>query len=107
MLQFLYDHATYLTDEEYQNKFHEAPITNIQKFVERPIIYIILSVKAKNVKEFSALLLSNKEKMFAEATRHPIWGIGLSFSDKEKEKVAKWSGLNIMGHLIKEIIEQK
>jgi len=66
-----------------------------------------LSVKAKNVKEFSALLLSNKEKMFAEATRHPIWGIGLPFSDKEKEKVAKWSGLNIMGHLIKEIIEQK
>ena len=66
-----------------------------------------LSVKAKNVKEFSALLLSNKEKMFAEATRHPIWGIGLPFSDKEKEKVAKWSGLNVMGHLIKEIIEQK
>ena len=41
MVQFIYDSACYLTDLEYKDAYPHRPTTNIQKLVEKPLIYII------------------------------------------------------------------
>jgi hypothetical protein len=41
MLQFLYDPAVFLTDQEYRETFPEKPPLNVQAFIEKPQIFIL------------------------------------------------------------------
>jgi len=65
----------------------------------------VLRAKLATVPEFRNLLETHKDKTFAEATKHPIWGIGHSLGDNDSTDPAKWSGKNLMGKLLNEIID--
>ena len=67
------------------------------------IILKALSIKLKSCPEFGAMIRAHKDKKFAEATKHPIYGIGKTLSDKFKCDEAKWSGDNEMGKLLNKI----
>ena len=67
------------------------------------IILKALSVKLKSCLVFGAMIRAHKDKKFAEATKHPIFGIGKTLGDKLKCDEAKWSGDNEMGKLLNKI----
>lgn len=59
-----------------------------------------IAEKIQCVPEFAKTLRECKDKLFAEATRHPIWGIGIQFSDNRKSNKNNWNGQNLMGQLL-------
>ena len=63
-------------------------------------INIALQEKVKKVPQFVEILQKHKGKRFAEATRNEFWGIGLAFTNKEKDSEDKWTGQNVMGKLL-------
>jgi hypothetical protein len=40
-----------------------------------------------------------------EATRHPLWGVGLPFTSQQIRNQNSWTGKNLMGHVLHELRE--
>jgi ribA/ribD-fused uncharacterized protein len=51
-------------------------------------------------------LLSTGHKIIAEATRHPIWGVGMPFTAGDVLSRDCWTGSNLLGIVLKEIREE-
>lgn len=49
MMCFLYDTANFLTDEEYRKQFPEKSPLDVQRFVEKPRLYIFGKSGTKNL----------------------------------------------------------
>ena len=61
----------------------------------------ILDAKAKQVKDFRAILLKNgKNVVFAEATYDDFWGTRLDKTATIKTSLEKWPGKNQLGQLL-------
>ena len=49
------------------------------------------------------LALQKSEKTIGEATRHELWGIGLTIGNKYAFQPKNWTGKNLLGKLLMEI----
>lgn len=61
------------------------------------IMKTILQLKFETVPRFRDLVLQHHGKIFVEASRHQIWGIGLPFTARTLEDSKSWNGDNLMG----------
>lgn len=45
MISALYDHAVFLSDEEFKDRYHDRTPVDVQSAVEKPFLYILVSQK--------------------------------------------------------------
>ena len=74
--------------------------TEGRKILEKGIL-----AKASECEEFIHLLKAKKDKIFAEATHHKLYGTGLPLGNKENKDPTKWRGKNLMGELLTELVK--
>ena len=75
-------------------------LTEGRKILEKGIL-----AKASECEEFMLLLKAKKDKIFAEATHHKLYGTGLPLGNKENKDPTKWRGKNLMGELLTELVK--
>ena len=68
------------------------------------IMKTILQLKFDTVPRFRDLVLKHKGKVFVEASRHQIWGIGLPYTSRTLEDPKSWNGENLMGTALKALV---
>ena len=59
--------------------------------------------KFSQVQTARQALLSTGRKVLGEATKDPIYGIGLNINDPAAEDPSKWTGDNLFGRVLTEI----
>ena len=79
----------------YQKKTWEAQASRILNRVNRE--------KFQQNKSAREVLLATGTRMLGEATKHPLFGIGLNISDPGAKDPDQWSGQNLMGHTLQDI----
>ena len=57
-------------------------------------------VRAKFALESCKQILLSKNGLIAEATRHKLWGTGVSFNRDAATDKNQWEGLNLMGEIL-------
>ena len=69
------------------------------------IMKTVLEAKLAQVDSFRNILESYPDKTLVEASRDPVWGIGIPFSAQNIVDDSTWNGSNLMGHVLSELIK--